>query len=514
MIVHDLVPGTPEWHSFRSKHFNASDAAAMMGVSPYETRNQLLQRLHLGIDKEPSAFLQELYDKGHEFEALAMPLAEEIIGAELFPVVGSNEHNEKIAASFDGLTMFEDTSWEHKKLNAALRSCKTAEDLPLFYRIQMEQQQIVSEKTKKTLFMASDWEDKALIEEKHFWYYPDLKLRMEILAAWEQFEKDLANYKYEEPQAKVIGCAPDALPALMIEMRGDVVASNLNEFKTHALAVLNDIKTDLETDEDFASADKTAKWCKDIEARLDAAKDHALAQTQSIDEIFRAIDSIKEETRRKRLTLEKLVAQQKENIRAKKVLQTQNAYLAHIQDLGFQKLCTQFSLKTEFLSEVLFKPDFGRSIKGLRTLTSIQNALDTILAQEKIAANNLFKQIQSKLNIFETEAKTYEYLFPDLSTLLNKSADDFLLTIKHRIEQSRKKDNIEVHITPRVREITPAKEQEITIADTDALIVEQFIKSREYGDKTELIRMVLTDFCCFLYFRKSRIGDLKNVGTV
>ena len=38
--------GSEAWHQHRAQHWNASDAAAMMGCSSYQTRNELL---HLAI---------------------------------------------------------------------------------------------------------------------------------------------------------------------------------------------------------------------------------------------------------------------------------------------------------------------------------------------------------------------------------------------------------------------------------------------------------------------------------
>src|SRR5690606_34215091 len=91
--------------------------------------------------------------------------------------------------------------------------------------------------------------------------------------------------------------------------------SNLTAFREHAMSVIGAIKTDLRTDQDFADADKTVKWCKEVEDRLQAAKQHALSQTASIDELFRTIDAIAEETRAKRLELDKLVKARKDAIR-------------------------------------------------------------------------------------------------------------------------------------------------------------------------------------------------------
>ncbi len=104
MTFHDFPQGGPEWHKHRATHFNASDAPAMMGCSPYQTRTELLTRMKTGISAEVDAATQRRFDDGHRFEALARPLAEKIIGDDLYPVTGSGG---ELSASFDGLTLDE-----------------------------------------------------------------------------------------------------------------------------------------------------------------------------------------------------------------------------------------------------------------------------------------------------------------------------------------------------------------------------------------------------------------------
>ena len=154
MQEHKIIQGTPEWHEFRSRHLNASDAPAMMGESPYKTRDELLREKATGVAADVSEETQRRFDDGHRFEALARPLAEKIIGEELYPVVGSNG---KFAASFDGMTMLGDVIFEHKTLNAALAVISPGEQLPLHYRIQMEHQLMVSG-AEKCFFMATKWD--------------------------------------------------------------------------------------------------------------------------------------------------------------------------------------------------------------------------------------------------------------------------------------------------------------------------------------------------------------------
>jgi putative phage-type endonuclease len=136
MNIHNLVQGTPEWHAYRDTKFNASDAPAMMNCSPSKTRTQLLNERKTGLTPEVDAYTQRIFNDGHRYEESARTLAEKILGEDLFPVTGSIG---ELSASFDGLTMDESIVFEHKTINDKLRFVNSAEELPLHYRVQMEQ---------------------------------------------------------------------------------------------------------------------------------------------------------------------------------------------------------------------------------------------------------------------------------------------------------------------------------------------------------------------------------------
>ncbi|MEY5101223.1 MAG: hypothetical protein RJA36_3942, partial [Pseudomonadota bacterium] len=227
MNIANLVQGSPEWIAYRARHFNASDAPAMMGCSPYKTRAQLLREMHTGVAPDIDAGTRKRYENGHRAEALARPLAEEIVGEELYPVVASSG---RLSASFDGLTLDERQGFEHKVLNDALRSAFAAgadQDcrlLPIYHRVQMEQQLLISG-AERILFMTTAWSaDEALLEEHDCWYTPDLELRQQIIDGWLQFEADLRAYVLPDSSAEPppIGKAPETLPALRIEVTGAV----------------------------------------------------------------------------------------------------------------------------------------------------------------------------------------------------------------------------------------------------------------------------------------------------
>lgn len=432
MQVHKLVPKTPEWLAYRAQHFNASDAPAMMGCSPHETRDQLLHRLHTGLAKEFSDFVQErVINPGHDYEALARQLAAKIIGEDLYQVTASEG---ELSASFDGLTIGDDVAWEHKRLNATLRACMgdgfTAADLPLYHRVQMEHQCMVA-KCGQVLFMASEWDDDGnLIEERHCWYNSDAELAEQIRAGWHQFAKDLAAYRAPEVVVQPVAEPIMALPALSIQLRGEVVASNLAAYREAAAQRLATINTDLKTDDDFAQAKATVKWCEDAEGKLEAAKEQALGQTSSIDELLRTIDNVREQLRRKRLDLDKLVKAREAQIKEGILMDGRAAYNAHLAELNAE-------LGTVKL--VLPAPDFAGAMHGKRTIASLRDAVNTTLAKAKIDADAAAKAMRAKLSWLAEAAAGFEFLFPpaDLQALAQKPLDDFQVQVTARIDNHK-----------------------------------------------------------------------------
>ncbi|MEA5123265.1 YqaJ viral recombinase family protein [Xanthomonas floridensis] len=436
MKIVELIQGTPEWHAHRATHLNASDAPAMLGCSSYKTRAQLVREVATGIGEEyDDATLQRFAD-GHRYEALARPIAEQIIGEDLYPCVGEDG---KYSASFDGLSLLEEVAFEHKSLNDDLRRAMvdgcTGADLPLQYRVQMEHQAMVSG-AARVLFMASKWRGDELVEERHCWYAPDPELRARISAGWEQFEADVAAYEHVEKAEPVAsGRAPETLPSLHIAVTGMVTASNLADFKASAMAVLSGINRELQTDDDFANAEQTVKWCKGVEDRLEATKQQILGQTADIDAVFRTIDEVAAEARRVRLELDKLVKVEKDNRRtqivATGVQSVRDHYASINAGLEAHALAAPASLQA----------DIGAVIKGKKSISSMLDAVGTAAANAKVAASQQAERVRANVRVLEMEMGTFAGLFHDRVQLCaTKSPEDLRNLITARITEQQRVD--------------------------------------------------------------------------
>jgi len=191
-----LKYGSAEWQAYKLAHFDASDAPAMLGISPYKTRDELLREKATGLVPEIDEAKQKLIDEIQRFKRLARHITEWDFYISLPPRLGVLEGT-KLSASFDGLPMDGKFVWEHKKLNDTLRSLKLGslkyrDDLPEHYCAQMEQQLLVSGASVVD-FVASSWDDDDKVIAYYTWFYrSDPDLRQRIIDGWAQFERDLA----------------------------------------------------------------------------------------------------------------------------------------------------------------------------------------------------------------------------------------------------------------------------------------------------------------------------------
>jgi predicted phage-related endonuclease len=419
MQIHNLVQGTPEWEQFRLTHFGASEAAAMLGLSDKVKRTELLHMKHTGVAKAFSDWVQEnILDHGHAVEALARPLVEEDIGDDLYPVTCSDG---VLSASCDGLTMGGDTAFEHKQWNVELAAMVEAGIVPDTHMPQCQQILLVTGAQRVRFVVSDGTRDRMVFVD----VLPDQAWFERIRAGWTQFQKDLDAYTPAEIIEKPEPAPIMALPTLSVQIRGEVVATNLPMYREAAERFIASINREPSTDEDFANAEATVKFCEEAEKKLVAARDAALAQTSSIDELMRTIDHVSNLLRATRLDLDKLVKRRKEEIKADVFNKARDAYSQHLADINAE-------LRVVTLNW-LPSPDFAGAGKNKRTIATLQDAVSTCLANAKIAADASAKEVRAKLAVYQEHAD-HHFLFSDLQQLIQKPMDDFRLTLTSRIE--------------------------------------------------------------------------------
>lgn len=422
MKILELQQGSREWILARQKHFTASEAPAMMSASKNISRNELLHMKTTGTEQEFSDWFQaKVLDRGHAVEAAARPIAEKIIGDELFPATALDD-DETLLASFDGITMMEDVIWECKQWNETKAEAVNAGHVPDEDLWQVVQQLAVSG-AEKCLYMVTDGTEENCV---HVWVTNQDEFTNKLMAGWNQFAADMKGYekpKYE-PEAK--GSTVEDFPALFADITGNVENTNLTTYQGAVLARIQAINTDLQSDQDFADAESMVKFLDRAEKEIESVKKQALAKTASIDELFRTMDHLREEMRGKRLELNKLVTERKKEVKLE------------IAQRGRQKVDDHIAKLNEGLAPVALPQivtDFNGAMKGKRTVATLQSAADDEVARAKIEASETAERMRSNLATLK-EAEHAE-LFPDKQALALKEPDDLKALITARIAEAK-----------------------------------------------------------------------------
>ncbi|MFA6700899.1 MAG: YqaJ viral recombinase family protein [Thiomicrospira sp.] len=405
----NLQQGSPEWLAFRRAKCTASEAPMMLGLHANVKRTELLRMKKLGTEQEFSDFVQRnILDKGHEVEEQARTLLEQRIGEDLYPATG---YVGNLSASLDGMTLDGRLIFEHKQYNANLADAVDRGELPEQYMAQVQQQLMLSE-ALACVFVCSDgtaenWHEISIAPDKD-WFD-------RLINSWTQFLLDLETYEPEPVKVEAVASAIDSLPGVSLVVSANVEKSNLPVFANAARQFLANINTDLQTDQDFADAEATVKFLKKTEEQLEAAKSAALSQTADLDQALRTLDDMGEQMRAMRLKLDKLVKTEKENRKTAliqaAILNWQNAIKSVNAglDLGVR-------LQIE-------KPDFAGSVKGKKSLSSMADALDTLVANAKTEANMEAERIRANIDHYKQQATGYEFLFNDLQTIIHHPLD-------------------------------------------------------------------------------------------
>lgn len=421
MITLDLIQGTSNWLAARAQHFTASEAPAMLGLSKYKSRSELLREKATGIVAEVDAATQRRFNAGHESESATRVWAEQFIGEDLYPITGTREVDGlPLLASFDGLTLDESINWENKLWNEEFASMVRDGIVPDTHWPQLEQQLLVAE-AKKVLFTVSDGGENIV----HLWYESIPERRAKLIAGWKQFAEDVLNYVHVEAEAKVVTGPVETLPAIFVTVEGRVADSNLPAFVRAAHEYIDRIQTDLVTDADFDTAAKNVNELESGEKRLEAVKANALAQTASIDELFRAIDQIKGEMKKKRLYLADLVKTKKESRKIQIVADAHKAIQDHIGKLEERIGGRWMTYPGSTI--------FHESIKGLKSLDSMRDKVGNALRNAMLEANILADTIEANRKMVGNDM----ILIPDFAQVCTKSADDFANLFASRVHAHR-----------------------------------------------------------------------------
>ena len=498
MKLINLIQGSPEWHQYRKTHFNASDAPAMMGCSMYETRDELIHRLATGEEKPVSQEMQKIFDEGHRREALMRPMAETLLLEDLHPMTGEEEplptHRRPMSASFDGVTLLQDIVWECKSLNNTIRSASSVDDLHLCYKVQMEQQMLLSG-AKRAYFTGVKFDGHELSESVSFWYQSDPELARKIEAGWDQLEKEIQAYQVKnhvEPQAaeKV-----SSLPAVFAQVEGRLISTNLGQVLPVIERFISSAVLVMVTDDDFALAEGQAKKAREGAKQCRAVARSIIDQMATIGDATRVLEEAADK-------LDALGLFQEKGVKTQKDLLKNNARKEYEKKWYDYRQMINDSLGIIVQMDMRDEPDFAEVMKGQRMMSSVHNKLNSELARSKIALDKVAAEHADKLNWFRT--LNCDRLFHDLPSLVSRlSYDDFQIAVNARIESYKKDEEAKIKVALAEQEkMLAEKEEAKQICKDEGLqilsrtnVVDEFIALGGIPDDlVGFVRVTLTRF--------------------
>lgn len=424
MITIELEQGSKEWHNHRAKYRNASESPFVMGASPYKTRDQFMREKHSGIKEEHNASTLALFDRGHEAERLARPLAEAYISDDLYPVVAVRG---KMGASFDGITLLGHIVWECKLWNESKANYVNNLKVPERDYWQLVHQFYVSGAPVIVYTVTDGTEDNTvhLPVERDDVIESDI---VKLLAGWEQFEKDLAEYEPAKEVEVVVGGSELELPVLSVKISGLVEHSNLNQFESQALSMIKGINRELVTDQHFADAKETVKRLKKAEDAIELKRSEILSDAASINAVFETLDRVQGECRDARLELNRYVTSEEKARKEAIQLNAEQDYNKHLNEL-------QVKLGMN-ITGIAF--DVASAMKGKRTIVTLEDAAKAEAARAKTDATLAFNALRASLDALQPFIDSHRFLFHDVNELVTQSPEQVVLIAKERISEYEK----------------------------------------------------------------------------
>lgn len=180
-----------DWLEWRRNHIGASDTPAILGVSRFQTRLNLL-RVKLGMEKKKDTPWMK---RGRDLEETVRKMVSLRLMEELESVVLQSTRYPFLVAQIDGLGP--SLHVEIKVAASENSYFKTVGEIPLDYQYQMQHQMIV---TGRTSVEFACFHEKVGLSVQT--YKQDLVMQSDVIAAAQQFVADLESIHQENEKRK------------------------------------------------------------------------------------------------------------------------------------------------------------------------------------------------------------------------------------------------------------------------------------------------------------------------
>ncbi|WP_278976724.1 hypothetical protein [Oligella urethralis] len=219
---------------------------------------------------------------------------------------------------------------------------------------------------------------------------------------------------------------------LVIKIETNIASCNIETFKAQAEQYLANLHDSYETDEDFAILTSEVKELKELEDKTRQAIEAVLNGNKEVETIINEARGIAESFRQERLSRNKLVTDKSNEIKQDILDDAFNDIKTIVSNQDSQ-LITAIGAK---FSPQEIKAKLSEAIKGKRTISSIQAAVNAEKNGIVVEITTEVSRINSRLRLFPKE---FDYLFNDAVNLAASQATDDELTseIQSRIDADK-----------------------------------------------------------------------------
>lgn len=200
---------------------------------------------------------------------------------------------------------------------------------------------------------------------------------------------------------------------LVVKTRGEVIQSNVGEFRQLVREALSTINRDLKSDDDFGRAEQDAKRLKGAEDAVKQAKAKALADAQDLQALFAELDGAAEEIRQARLDLDRQISKRKVEVKAEMIADAMG------------------SIDCAPRLRERFARDLAVAQKGKRTIDTIRAALNDAVA----GINDQINEARIVLATFAQQEGTT--LIPDRDELELRNPESLDAELRRRVDNHR-----------------------------------------------------------------------------
>ena len=174
--------GSDEWLNWRRGLLTATDAAMLLGLSPYCTAYKGWQRK---VGDAPEQKMNPAMQRGHDDEPIARALFVQEYGINMEPCCVESEIYNFIGASLDGIS-------DCGKYILEVKSQRPVSQVPELHMCQMQHQFLSTDSTAEICFYVSHWQGENITFEVR----PDLEWQKAYLPKAKEFWKQVV---FREP---------------------------------------------------------------------------------------------------------------------------------------------------------------------------------------------------------------------------------------------------------------------------------------------------------------------------